>query len=100
MFEHDAVPAIMTPTDGPWIEAASRAYKTGFGVDPLVMGEGGSIPVVATFKEKLGLNTLLLGFGQHDDNAHSPNERFRYEDFEAGCRTAVALLDELAKVKP
>ncbi|MFQ5607661.1 MAG: dipeptidase [Candidatus Zixiibacteriota bacterium] len=100
VFEHDAVPAIMTPTDGPWTEAACRAYKTGFGVEPLLMGEGGSIPVVATFKEKLGLNTLLLGFGQHDDNAHSPNERFRYDDFEAGCRTAVALLDELAQVTP
>lgn len=99
VFEHDAVPAVMTPTDGPWMEAASRAYKAGFGVDPLLMGEGGSIPVVATFKEKLGLDTLLLGFGQHDDNAHSPNERFRYEDFEAGCRTAVALLDELAQVE-
>jgi len=99
VFEHDAVPAIMTPTDGPWIEAASRAYKVGFGVEPHLMGEGGSIPVVATFKELLGLDTLLLGFGQHDDNAHSPNERFRYEDFEGGCKTAVALLDELAKVK-
>jgi acetylornithine deacetylase/succinyl-diaminopimelate desuccinylase-like protein len=99
VFEREATPAVETPTDGPWLEAAGRALKTGFGVEPLFMKEGGSIPVVGVFKELLGLNTLLLGFGQHDDNAHSPNEKYRYEDFEGGCRTAVALLDELAKVK-
>ncbi len=99
VFEREAVPAVETPTDGPWLEAAGRALKAGFGVEPLFMKEGGSIPVVGVFKELLGLNTLLIGFGQHDDNAHSPNEKYRYNDFEGGCRTAVALLDELAKVK-
>lgn len=98
VFEREAVPAIMTPTDGPWVKAAADALETGFGVVPLMMGEGGSIPVVATFKEILGLDTLLVGFAQHDDNTHSPNEKFRHSDFESGCRTAVALLDELAKV--
>ena len=97
--EREAVPAVETPTDGPWLEAAAKALETGFGVKPVFMKEGGSIPVVGSFKELLGLDTLLIGFGQHDDNAHSPNERFRYEDFEGGCKTATALLDELAKVK-
>lgn len=100
VFEHDAVPAIMTPTDGPWVKAAMNALSAGFGATPLLMGEGGSIPIVATFKTVLGLDTLLVGFAQHDDNVHSPNEKFRYSDFEGGCRTAVALLDELAKVTP
>jgi len=99
VFEHDGVPAVETPTDGPWLEAAGRALKTGFGVDPVFMKEGGSIPVVQVFKEKLGLDTLLIGFGQKDDGAHSPNERFRCEDFENGCRTATALLSELGAVK-
>lgn len=98
VFEHEEAPAIMTPTDGPWVKAASAALKTGFGVEPLYMGEGGSIPIVGAFKEILGLDTLLVGFSQHDCNAHSPNEKFRLEDFENGCRTAVALLDELAAV--
>lgn len=98
VLEHEAVPAIMTPTDGPWVKAASAALETGFDVAPLMMGEGGSIPIVANFKSILGLDTLLVGFAQHDDNTHSPNEKFRYSDFEGGCKTAVALLDELAQV--
>ena len=63
------------------------------------MREGGSIPIVVDFKDILGLDTLLIGFGQNDDNIHSPNERFRVRDFERGCKTAAVLPDELAKVK-
>jgi len=75
------------------------AIKTGFGVEPVFMKEGGSIPVVGMFKQTLGLDTLLLGWGQNDDNAHSPNERMSYDDFERGCYSSLALIDELAKVK-
>jgi acetylornithine deacetylase/succinyl-diaminopimelate desuccinylase-like protein len=89
---------VTVPVEGPWLEAAARAIKTGFGKPPLFTKEGGSIPVVVDFKEILGLDTLLIGFGQNDDNAHSPNERFRLRDFERGCRTAAALPFELAKV--
>jgi len=63
------------------------------------MREGGSIPIVGDFKEILGLDTLLIGFGQQDDNIHSPNERFRIKDFEIGCKTSAVLPEELAKVK-
>jgi len=63
------------------------------------MREGGSIPVVADFKSILGVNTLLIGFAQYDDNIHSPNERFRVVDFERGCKTAAALPLELAGVR-
>jgi acetylornithine deacetylase/succinyl-diaminopimelate desuccinylase-like protein len=55
--------------------------------------------VVVDFKEILGLDTLLIGFGQSTDNVHSPNERFRLVDFERGCRTAAVLPFELARVK-
>ncbi|RME24894.1 MAG: M20/M25/M40 family metallo-hydrolase [Candidatus Zixiibacteriota bacterium] len=89
---------VTVPVDGPWLEAAARAIKKGFGKDPVFMKEGGSIPVVADFKTILGLDTLLIGFGQSDDNIHSPNERFRVRDFERGCLTAAALPFELAKV--
>lgn len=91
--------AVEVPSDGPWLDAASRAIKIGFGKEPVFMKEGGSIPVVADFKKILGIDTLLIGFGQHDDNIHSPNERFRVVDFENGCKTAAALPFELAKVK-
>jgi succinyl-diaminopimelate desuccinylase len=87
------------PTDGPWLEAAGKAIKAGFGIEPVFMKEGGSIPVVGTFKEVLGVNTLLLGWGQHDNNAHSPNEHLAVADFERGCYSSLALIDELSKVK-
>jgi len=90
---------VVVPTDGPWLEASATAIKIGFNKAPVFMKEGGSIPVVCDFKDILGLDTLLIGFGQNDDNIHSPNERFRVRDFERGCKTAAALPLELAKVK-
>jgi succinyl-diaminopimelate desuccinylase len=91
--------AVEVTKDGPWLNAAGKAIREGFGIEPVFIKEGGSIPVVGTFKEVLGLNTLLLGWGQQDDNAHSPNERFAVEDFERGCYAALALIYELAKAK-
>ena len=78
---------------------AALAIKTGFGKKPVFMKEGGSIPIVADFKKILGVNTVLIGFAQSDDNVHSPNERMRVVDFERGCKAAAALPAEMAKVK-
>ncbi len=97
--KHGGAKAVVIPTDGPWLEAAGRAVRSGFGKMPVFMKEGGSIPIAVDFKEILGLDTLLIGFGQPDDNIHSPNERFRVRDFERGCKTAAVLPDELAGVK-
>jgi acetylornithine deacetylase/succinyl-diaminopimelate desuccinylase-like protein len=91
--------AVEVPTEGPWLDAAGRAIKKGFGKEPVFMKEGGSIPIVGDFKKILGLDTLLIGFAQHDNNVHSPNERFRVVDFERGCKTAASLPFELAKVE-
>ena len=99
VVKHGGARAVVVPTEGPWLEAAARAIKKGFGKQPVFIKEGGSIPVVVDFKEVLGLDTLLIGFCQKDDNVHSPNERFRVRDFERGCKTAVALPVELAGVK-
>jgi acetylornithine deacetylase/succinyl-diaminopimelate desuccinylase-like protein len=99
VVKHGGARAVVVPTDGPWLEAAGRAIKTGFGKDPVYMREGGSIPVVADFKSILGVDTLLIGFAQYDDNIHSPNERFRVIDFERGCKTAAALPAELAGIR-
>ncbi len=96
---HGGAGAVVVPTDGPWLEAAGRAIKTGFGKAPVFMKEGGSIPVAGDFKSSLGIDTIFIGFGQNDDNIHSPNERFRVIDFERGCRTAAVLPDELSRVK-
>ncbi len=99
IVKHAGATPVQVPTDGPWLSAAARAIKTGFGKEPFFTKEGGSIPVVETFKTVLGIDTLLVGFGQQDDNAHSPNERFSIRDFQRGCLTSAALLDELSKVK-
>jgi acetylornithine deacetylase/succinyl-diaminopimelate desuccinylase-like protein len=83
--KHGGARAVVVPTEGPWLDAAARAIKAGFGKDPLFTKEGGSIPIVGDFKTILGLDTVLIGFCQNNDNIHSPNERFKLRDFERGC---------------
>jgi acetylornithine deacetylase/succinyl-diaminopimelate desuccinylase-like protein len=95
---HGAAPAVLTPTEGPAMQCARRAVKTGFGADPVLIRSGGSIPVVGLLKSILGLDTLLVGFGLPDDRVHSPNEKFDLDAFYNGSRTAAALYDELGKI--
>jgi acetylornithine deacetylase/succinyl-diaminopimelate desuccinylase-like protein len=78
----------------PAMQAAVRAYERGFGAKPVFMREGGSIPVVTLLKEMLGVDTVLMGFGLPDDNLHSPNEKFRLENFYRGIETAIHFLVE------
>ncbi len=89
---------VLVPGDSPYLEAGKRALAKGFGAEPVFIREGGSIPVVATFKELLGIDTILMGLGLHDDNAHSPNEKFNLEDYQRGIETVAYLLDEIAAV--
>jgi acetylornithine deacetylase/succinyl-diaminopimelate desuccinylase-like protein len=71
--------------------AAKEAMKIGFGKEPVLMREGGSLPILPMFKAILGADSLMLGYGQPNCNAHSPNEFFHIRDFEAGMRTTAAL---------
>jgi len=87
---------VIVPTDSPYLEAGRRAVERGCGKPPVLVREGATIPVVATLKSELGLDTLLIGFGLHDDNLHSPNEKFDLVNFHMGCATHAALLAELA----
>ena len=80
------------------MSAASQAIKLGFGKEPVLIRSGGSIPVVNTFAEKLGVNTLLLGWGLDDDNTHSPNEKFCLADFHRGIQASAHLWEELSKI--
>ena len=78
-------------------EAAQRALRATFeGAEPALIREGGSIPIVQTFKDVLGVETLLLGLALPDCRAHSPNENFPLENFHAGARLNRNLLKELA----
>ena len=61
--------------------------------------EGGSIPVVQTFKDVLGVDTLLLGWGLNTDNLHSPNEHFTVADFHRGIAASTRLWEKLAAMK-
>ncbi len=79
-------------------DAAQRALETTFGSKPALIREGGSIPIVQTFKKVLGVETLLLGLALPDCRAHSPNENFPVANLMAGIQLNRALLRELAKV--
>lgn len=92
---HSGMPYVMD-TRSPWCAAALRALEQVFGRPPALMREGGSIPIVQTFRELLGCETLLLGLAAPDCRAHAPDENFPLENFEAGIRLHQILLRELA----
>jgi len=91
---HGGEPAI-TPIDSPGVQAAVAALEKGFGKKPLYQREGGSIPIVVQFKQLLGLDTVLLGFGLPDENAHAPDEFINLDNFFGGIRTSVHFFNEL-----
>jgi acetylornithine deacetylase/succinyl-diaminopimelate desuccinylase-like protein len=94
---YGAGPAVLVAVESPGVQASARAIEAGFGRRPVFIREGGSIPVVSTFKRELGVDTLLLGWGQSDDNLHSPNEKFSLADFHRGIRASACLWKELAE---
>ena len=93
---HGAAAPTAAPTDSPHVAAARRAVQRTFGRDPALIREGATIPIVADFKQILGLDTILLGFGRVNDCLHSPNEKFDLRCLRWGARTHAALLHELA----
>ncbi len=95
--EFHGSPGFLVPLDSPYITAATRAIETGFDRSPVFIREGGSIPIVTQMAEKLSGDILLLGWGQNDDNTHSPNEKFNLDDFHRGIKTSACLWSELAK---
>ena len=91
-------PGLLVPLDSPYIQAAARAIEQTFGRSPVFTREGGSIPIVATLHETLKADTLLLGWGQDDDNTHSPNEKLSLADFHRGIRASARLWQELSRI--
>ena len=87
--------AAITPIDSPGVKAAVAALEKGFGKKPLYQREGGSIPIVVQFKDILGLDTVLLGFGLPDENAHAPDEFINLDNFFGGMRTSAHFYNEL-----
>jgi acetylornithine deacetylase/succinyl-diaminopimelate desuccinylase-like protein len=90
---HGAVVDIGAPA----MQAAAEALEGVFGKKPLFTREGGSIPVVADFKNVLGLDTVLMGFGLDSDAIHSPNEKFALKRFHQGIQASIRFLDAYAR---
>ncbi len=86
---HGGQPAV-TPTDSKAYAAAARAFEEVWGKAPIPTRDGGSIPIVALFKNELGLDTVLMGFGLDSDALHSPNESYGVKNFLIGIETIVA----------
>jgi acetylornithine deacetylase/succinyl-diaminopimelate desuccinylase-like protein len=75
------------PIDFPAYKAAERAYADVYGKRPVPVRSGGSIPIISTFEEVLGIKSVLMGFGLEADAIHSPNENYPLEQFYNGIRT-------------
>ncbi|MHC4208816.1 MAG: dipeptidase [Planctomycetota bacterium] len=95
---HGASPAVRVPTDSPHLEATLKALETTYGRKPVLMGCGGSIPVVGSIQRILGFDSLLVGFSLDDDRVHSPNEKFELRCFEMGMRSHAAMLSTFAEL--
>jgi acetylornithine deacetylase/succinyl-diaminopimelate desuccinylase-like protein len=89
----------MTAFDNQYVQAAGRAIERGFGKRPVFNREGGSIPVVATFQEELGLPCVLFGVGLPDENAHAPDEKLDLGNFHNGVIASAALYEEIGALR-
>ena len=90
-------PAVLTKRDTPGVRAATKALEATFGVKPVFKLEGGSVPVVSMVQDKLGVDSILMGFGLPDDNLHSPNEKLHLPNFYRGVEAYVRFFDAIAE---
>ena len=87
---------MVVPVENRFVAAAKEILTDEFGKAPAMIGCGGSIPVVESFRRILGLDSLLMGFGLDDDQVHSPNEKFEWRCLTRGARAQARLLGALA----
>jgi len=86
---HHGGQGYLCPIDHPAYLAAEKAFFKVYGKNPVPVRSGGSIPIVSTFEDVLGIKTILMGFGLESDAIHSPNENFLLENFFNGIRCVV-----------
>ncbi len=90
--EMSASAGILMPSGGPFMQAARAGLADIYGKPGAMVGCGGSIPVVGHMQEKLGLDSILAGFGLSDDRIHSPNEKFELKCLKNGICSHAAIL--------
>jgi len=95
--EHGASAALELPADSPALALAAAGLREEWNREPILMGSGGSIPIVGAFKRDLGMDTLLIGFALDDDRIHSPNEKYELTSFHKGTRSWARILARLAQ---
>jgi len=93
--EFGAAPGVEVPSDSRWVQAAREVLTEEYGRPAVLIGCGGSIPVVESLHRLLGVDSLLMGFGLDDDQVHSPNEKFDWRCFHHGMRAHARLLGRL-----
>ena len=96
--EMSASAGILVPSGGPFMQAARAGLADIYGKPAAMVGCGGSIPVVGLMREKLGLDSILAGFGLSDDRIHSPNEKFELKCLKNGILSHAAILARMAKI--
>lgn len=95
--QHSNSPGILLDRHSVGMQAARRALHDTFGVEPVFHAEGGSVPVVSMLKEKLGADSVLLGFGLPNDHIHSPNERLYLPNYYRGIETFIRFFEYAAQ---
>jgi acetylornithine deacetylase/succinyl-diaminopimelate desuccinylase-like protein len=95
MIDHSGGPPATVATDSEALRAAADAMERACAMRPAMIKSGGSIPVAGMLKDKLGLETIFMGFGLEDDRVHSPNEKFELDCFRMGARSHAYLVETL-----
>lgn len=93
---HGGSPAIQLPYDLNLLNTAKLALSDEWPKPAVVIGMGGSIPIVGDFQKMLGMESLLVGFGLSDDRIHSPNEKYELQSYHKGIRSWIRILNALA----
>ena len=95
LAEHVSGPGATMDRESPYMQAAAQALETVFGAEPIFKREGGSVPIVGIMQEKLGVDSVMLGFALPDDGIHGPNERQYLPNFYKGIETYIHFLSAL-----